>query len=275
MMGIKPEKHILAISGGKDSAALAVYMKEKYPHIPLEYIFTDSGCELPETYEYLDRIQAILNINIIRIKSNKDFDYWLKYFGGVLPSPSNRWCTRLLKLQPYSRWLKENYPYIRIKSYIGLRIDEDRKGFIPKKSENIEPIYPFITDKLALIDIYNILEKSGIGLPKYYSWRQRSGCYFCFFQREGDWQGLKKEHPDLFEKACNYEETHSDGRLYTWRQSGYLKDIIKGKNYKCRKRNNNNEQPCLVKDLSNIYRNIPNIYPFKLEEDHEHGRKKY
>jgi tRNA(Ile)-lysidine synthase TilS/MesJ len=28
-------RHILALSGGKDSAALAVYMREKYPDLPL------------------------------------------------------------------------------------------------------------------------------------------------------------------------------------------------------------------------------------------------
>ena len=76
----KKEIHILALSGGKDSAALAVYMREKYPHIPLEYVFIDSGCELPETYEYLNRIQAILNINITRIKPEKNFDYWLIFW---------------------------------------------------------------------------------------------------------------------------------------------------------------------------------------------------
>ncbi len=48
------ERHLLALSGGKDSAALAVYMREKYPDLPLEYIFIDSGCELPETYAYLN-----------------------------------------------------------------------------------------------------------------------------------------------------------------------------------------------------------------------------
>lgn len=26
-------RHVLGISGGKDSAALAIYMKQKYPHI--------------------------------------------------------------------------------------------------------------------------------------------------------------------------------------------------------------------------------------------------
>jgi hypothetical protein len=264
----KKEKHILALSGGKDSAALAVFMREKYPKIPLEYIFIDSGCELPETYEYLDRIQAILNIKIIKIKPKKNFNYWLKYFGGVLPSPNNRWCTRLLKLVPYNNWLKENYYNNLVKSYVGLRVDEDRKGFIPKRGGNIEPIYPFIKNKLALEDIYDILEKIGLGLPTYYSWRQRSGCYFCFFQSEDEWKGLKVNHPYLFKKACNYEEKHSDGRIFTWRESGFLRDIVKKTNKKKTKKNIQT-QPFLINNLSNIYQKIPKISSLDWEENRE------
>ena len=149
MKNIK-EKHILALSGGKDSAALAVYMREKYPKIPLEYIFIDSGCELPETYEYLDRIQAILNINIIRIggakrEDRKDFKWWLKVKKNYLPSALNRWCTVELKLRPYSKWLLENYPNKIIHSYVGIRADEkdSRKGYIDKTG-NIFPHFPFV-----------------------------------------------------------------------------------------------------------------------------------
>jgi len=101
------ERHLLALSGGKDSAALAVYMREKYPHLPMEYVFIDSGCELPETYAYLDKLRAILGIKIIIIKSRRNFEYWLKMFKGVLPAPNNRWCTRLLKLDPYAEWLNK------------------------------------------------------------------------------------------------------------------------------------------------------------------------
>lgn len=264
----RKEKHILALSGGKDSAALAVFMREKYPKIPLEYIFIDSGCELPETYEYLDRIQAILNINIIKIQPKKNFDYWLKYFGGVLPSPNNRWCTRLLKLLPYNNWLKVNYSNVKIKSYIGLRVDEDRKGFIPKSGDCIEPIYPFIQDNLALENIYEILKKVGLGLPSYYSWRQRSGCYFCFFQSENEWKGLKINHPYLFEKACHYEENHSDGRIFTWRKTGFLRDIIKNVNKKHSKKNIKTK-PCLIDSLSNIYQEMPNTSSLNGEENYE------
>lgn len=34
-------RHVLGISGGKDSAALAIYMKDKYPSLELECHLTD------------------------------------------------------------------------------------------------------------------------------------------------------------------------------------------------------------------------------------------
>jgi len=36
----KPVRHILALSGGKDSSALAVFMKDKVPD--MEYVFCDN-----------------------------------------------------------------------------------------------------------------------------------------------------------------------------------------------------------------------------------------
>ena len=75
-------------------------------------------------------------------------------------------------------------------------------------------------------DVYRILEESGIGLPKYYEWRSRSGCYFCFFQRKIEWIGLYDNHPDLFEKAAKYESEHADGRKFTWNDNETLQDLL-------------------------------------------------
>ena len=208
----REEKHVVALSGGKDSAALAVYLKRKYPDLKFEYVFTDTGCELPETYEYLNRIRALLNIKITTISPQRDFDYWLKYYNGILPSIQSRWRTRHLKIEPYEKHLGNHLTY----SYIAIRADEDRKGYYNTKG-NILPIYPFVEDNISLQDIICILKESGLGLPKYYKWRKRSGCYFCFFQSDREWLELKKRYPKLFEKACNYEEQHADGREYTWR----------------------------------------------------------
>ena len=51
-------RHILSLSGGKDSAALAIYMRDRVPD--MEYIFHDTDKELPETYDYLSRLRSDL-----------------------------------------------------------------------------------------------------------------------------------------------------------------------------------------------------------------------
>ena len=57
-------RHICGISGGKDSSALAVYMRDRVPD--MEYFFCDTGAELPETYEYLTRLEVILAKPVVR-----------------------------------------------------------------------------------------------------------------------------------------------------------------------------------------------------------------
>jgi 3'-phosphoadenosine 5'-phosphosulfate sulfotransferase (PAPS reductase)/FAD synthetase len=52
-------KHVLGISGGKDSAALAIYMKDRYPQLDLTYYFTDTGKELDETYQLIERLEGL------------------------------------------------------------------------------------------------------------------------------------------------------------------------------------------------------------------------
>ena len=50
-------RHILGISGGKDSAALAVLLHKEIPE--MEYVFADTKKELPETYLFLDRLERV------------------------------------------------------------------------------------------------------------------------------------------------------------------------------------------------------------------------
>lgn len=232
-------RHILALSGGKDSAALAVYMRNKHPELKTEYVFTDSGCELPETYEFLNRIRAVLNIDITVIKSDKSWDnYWSLYkvkktrYGcfTYLPTPKNRWCTELLKLIPYDTWLKENYPNYTIHSYVGLRADEkrDRKGFAFSSSKNkVISHHPFIEDGIVYKDVKSLLEQSGLGFPDYYKWRKRSGCYFCFYQTKREWLGLYENHPELFIKAMSYETVIPEKDIkFTWCDDMSLEELL-------------------------------------------------
>jgi 3'-phosphoadenosine 5'-phosphosulfate sulfotransferase (PAPS reductase)/FAD synthetase len=204
-------RHILSLSGGKDSAALAVYMRDRVP--TMEYIFHDTEKELPETYEYLARLEAYLGKHIFKSRPDYSFDKWLEVFGGMIPSSHRRWCTRMLKLKPFENYVGDG-PVI---NYVGLRADEEREGFISKKP-NITTVYPFREDGLVLADIMEILEESGLGLPTYTKWgRTRSGCYFCFFQQKIEWVRLKETHPDLFELAKGYEHANKlNGNPFYW-----------------------------------------------------------
>lgn len=215
----KRVRHVLSLSGGKDSAALAVFMKGKVAE--MEYAFCDTDKELPETYEYLERLQAYLGKPIIRLNASRGFDHWLQVYGNYLPSGRMRWCTRMLKLKPFEEYVGDD----EVVSYVGIRADEDRDGYISSKP-NIKAIYPLKEAGIVEADVYRILEEAGLGVPKYYEWRTRSGCYFCFFQRKAEWVGLKERHPDLYEKAKAYEKfDDSTGVRYTWSERESLEEL--------------------------------------------------
>lgn len=219
-------RHICGISGGKDSSALAVYLRATVPE--MEYFFCDTGAELPETYEYLTRLQVILGKPIARLNATRGFDHWFEVFRGTLPSPQMRWCTKNMKIKPIEEWIGDS-PAI---SYVAIRADEsNRKGYISTKA-NIQSRFPFIDDGIDRDGVMRILEEAGIGLPKYYEWRTRSGCYFCFYQRKAEWIGLAERHPELFERAvaierkvlqdagvggdADFRDRAMRGRQYTW-----------------------------------------------------------
>jgi len=322
---IKKPRHVLGISGGKDSAALAIYLKTKYPNLDIEYYFCDTGKELDETKHLIEELEVFLGKEIKPLRaasgsSEDPFDHYHKLFGGYLPSSSARWCTKKLKLEPFEEFVG-NDPVI---SYVAIRGDEDRDGYISKKP-NIQAIFPFrkniwsediirkvinneniLTvsslypkfasngqlertlevvntpislsyklgnklnslldlgislfnkvvfeflketdyplsrcddfplldneDVLVRNDIFQIFADYGVSVPSYYHKinfqvnekagqyaRSRSGCFFCFFQQKIEWVWLLEQHPDLFQKAMEYEK---DG--YTWMQNESLAEL--------------------------------------------------
>lgn len=250
-------RHIVPLSGGKDSTALAVYLIENHGDLPLEFVFTDTGAELPETYAYLNRFETIFGVSINRLTAldlpqlavrskngrRSPFDVLLhEVYAGFLPNPQARWCTRMLKIRPFEYFVGDDEAY----SYIGIRADENRDGFrgaarnhqgenqaqagaakpvVISDRTNIRPVYPLKDAGFGIDDVRDLLNRTGLGLPPYYSWRSRSGCYFCFYQQIGEWQALKEEHPHLFEKAKEYEKPKANGRRFTWDNGRSLEEL--------------------------------------------------
>ncbi len=250
-------RHIIGISGGKDSAALAIYLTRKRDdwqyfrdlakHAgcleaadeivrskcspPIECFFTDTGKELPEVYDYLDKLEKFLDQPIERLSpfartedaNVAPFDHFLwAEHGGLLPSKRQRWCTIKMKIKPMERFVGST-PTI---NYVGIRADEQARSKL-SSLRNVTAVYPFVSDSLVRRDIIDILEET-TGVPEYYTWRSRSGCFFCFFQRKNEWLGLRERHPDLFRQAMRYEEETYDpatGRIYTWMDRMSLREL--------------------------------------------------
>ena len=223
------EKHVLGLSGGRDSAALAVHMRQHHPELDIEYFFTDTGKELPEVYEFLGRLEGFLGKPILRLNPDRDFDFWLKQYNNFLPSPQTRWCTRQLKLRPFEHWLR---PFLdtgkKVFSYVAIRSDEEFREGYSSRHANLKIVLPFKDRGIDKLGVLDILEASGLGLPKYYDWRSRSGCTFCFFQQKIEWVRLKEHHPEAFEEAKSYEKNAvAHGSPFTWSQGESLEELIR------------------------------------------------
>lgn len=163
-------RHVLGISGGKDSAALAIYMKQNYPHLDIEYYTSDTGKELEDTYQLIKNLEIYLGKEIKKLPSitSEDlnpFDHFIKMYNGYLPSSISRWCTKKLKLEPFEKFVGDDL----VISYVGIRGDEDREGYISKKS-NIQSIFPFRKNIFSEDVITKFLANANISnLLKYYS----------------------------------------------------------------------------------------------------------
>jgi len=163
-------RHVIGISGGKDSAALAIYLNAKYPDMNFDYYSADTGRELAETYTLIEQLEIELGQKIETLESidfknqNLDsvFDYYLDQYNNYLPSQMARWCTKKMKIEPFEKWLGEK-PTI---SYVGIRGDEDREGYISTKP-HIQSIFPF-RKNIWSIDVTNLFLKADTKIIKKY-----------------------------------------------------------------------------------------------------------
>nr|WP_321393990.1 phosphoadenosine phosphosulfate reductase family protein [Emcibacter sp.] len=221
-------KHVLGISGGKDSAALAIFMSQNFPELDIEYFFTDTGEELEEVYSYLNMLEGFLGKQITNLNPNRDFKFWLTQYKNFLPSAQTRWCTKMLKLKPFESWVKTEFldKGYTVYSYVAIRADEEYREGYSSKNDNLIVKLPFREAGIDKPGVLEILENSGLGLPAYYEWRSRSGCTFCFFQRKIEWVGLMERHPEAFEAAKALEKDALEhGSPFTWSAGESLEEL--------------------------------------------------
>ena len=202
--------HIVPVSGGKDSTALALALQEFEPR-PYTFIYTPTGDELPEMADHLRRLEELLGEPIHRL-TNGTLKGHIES-EGMLPNVFARWCTRLLKLRPAGKFYAQTAPAV---CYVGLRCDEDeRAGMRPggegrATAKEVAQTHPFQRWGWGLEEVWAFLNARGVVIP------DRTDCARCPYQRLGEWYNLWKDHRDIYLDAEADEERHG----HTYRSPG-------------------------------------------------------
>lgn len=211
-------KHIVQLSGGKDSTAMLLMMLERGMPVD-EIIFCDTGMEFPAMYEHLQRVEQYTGMKITRLKADKPFLYYFAEHvkengkrkgqkGYGWPRMWVRWCTRLLKQQPTAQYLKAAGDCIQ---YIGIAADE------PKRHRNIpdnvrHPLFDWgVTETQALQYCYD----HGFDWDGLYEHFDRVSCWLCPLQGIKELRTLRKVFPELWSKlrvmdALTYYQYRAD-----------------------------------------------------------------
>jgi len=195
--------NVVALSGGKDSTAMALRMKEIWPDLAVRYVCTPTGNELPEMVEHWNHLSELLDAPVLPVTGGMSLQGLIRRWN-ALPNDRMRWCTRVLKLEPYYRYLGQIAPVV---SYVGLRADEaGRAGFEFPESVGITMRFPMREWGWAVRDVWSYLDGRGVKVPA------RTDCAWCYHQTLGEWWRLWHDHPDLYAEGEAAEAAVGDAR---------------------------------------------------------------
>lgn len=191
-------------SGGIDSSALAIVLSTLFPEAEIRFPFTDTKDEDPSVQESLEALEDYLGHPIDRIDPGKGLYELIDDWGGLLPSPTARFCTRRLKSEPFEEWLKLQ-PAAKGGRFVFTGIRADEADRLALTMPGFETVFPFIEMGITRADVATIMRAS-IGIPGMYRRRVRSGCTSCFFQRRQELVGLLQESPVQFQHVASVEK---------------------------------------------------------------------
>lgn len=187
----EPEgRHIVALSGGNDSTAMALRLREIEQRTPYEYVITPTGDELPEMIDHWRRLGDLLGRPLMPISNGgRSLEGEIRR-QKCLPNHRMRWCTRMLKIEPFQAFLIRAAPAT---AYVGMRADEtDREGVDHDQIEGITNRYPLAEWGWGRSHVLAYLDRRKIRVP------ERTDCAMCFFQRLGEWWRLWHYYPDRY-----------------------------------------------------------------------------
>lgn len=191
--------HVVALSGGHDSTALSLLLKEREPR-PYNYVCTPTGDELPEMFQFWNWLGSdqVLGKRIIPIMAGT-LESVIRQ-ESMLPNFRARFCTRILKIEPYREFLKRQTALGPVVSYVGLRADEEgRAGGAYADIDGVTMRFPLREWGMGEDEVQATLAEFNVRCPN------RTDCAKCYHQRLGEWYELWLYHPEIYADAEGLE----------------------------------------------------------------------
>lgn len=217
-------------AGVNSTAILALIHLDNLKYDNLKIVFSDTGCEKPSTYCTIDKMQKLFNIEVIHSDLGNLYDYC--YNKKVVPLRMFRWCTDKFKIRPINKWVKDNNLEDAIK-IIGFCSGEENRIKYDDTTE-----YPLIDLGINREGCKDIIRSVGWDVP------DKSGCYFCPFQKKLEWIALQRNDPMLFNNVVKLEENTKNNITITGKP---LKDWLSKEKYQDRLFEFDEFQHCLCR----------------------------
>ncbi len=170
----------------------------------LRVVFCDTGAEMPETLCYVQYFGAWLKrehgieMEYLRPAAGDLITYCHRY--QIIPSRLRRWCTREFKVGLLEPWAASLGADTALIGFDAGEMDRADKR-TPYDNPRFTKRYPLIEADIDRAGCLRIIAATGLELPR------KSGCFCCPFGSKKHYEDLQTYHPDLFQQACDLEET--------------------------------------------------------------------